>query len=133
MHLPILATPTLVLCSVEKHSELSQKPSKSCFQLDKTLFQLIQQNNVFEDREQRLRREVVYYAGLPGQFEDEEAMYEKDVPTDMEGPGNDQYRSKDSSDMFIGPAAEGDFMRLQRHFITITYITVTYRRGWRNQ
>ena len=30
--------------------------------------------------------------------------------------GSDQYDSEDSTDVFIGPTAEGDFVRLQRDF-----------------
>ena len=41
-------------------------------------------------------------------------MYEVDVPTDTQGLRTDQYDSEDSSDVFIGPAAGGDFVRLQK-------------------
>ena len=34
----------------------------------------------------------------------------------MEEQGTDQYNSEDSSNVFIDPAAEGDFVRLQRDF-----------------
>ena len=37
----------------------------------------------------KLKEEATYYAGLPGQLDDEEAMYEKDIPTDTEELGND--------------------------------------------
>ena len=37
-------------------------------------------------------------------------------PTDLDKQGTDQYDSKDSSDIFLGPVAEDDFMRLQRDF-----------------
>ena len=36
--------------------------------------------------------------------------------TGTEGQGTDQYDSETSSDIFIGPAAEGDFMKLQMDF-----------------
>ena len=39
-------------------------------------------------------------------------MYEKDIPTDTEDSGTDQYGSEDSSDVSIGPATEGDYVRL---------------------
>ena len=71
---------------------------------------------MFEDRECGLNREVVYYTGLPGQSEEKETTYEDNIPTGTEGPGNDQYDNKGSSDVFIGPASEGDFMRLWRDF-----------------
>ena len=58
--------------------------------------------------------EVICYVGLPGQLEDEEAMYEVDTPIDTEELGTDQYDSEDSSDVFISPAAEGD--KLQKDF-----------------
>ena len=60
---------------------------------------------MFERREQREeKKEVTYYAGLPGQFKDEEAIYEENIPTDSEG-GTDQYDREDSSKVFLGPAA----------------------------
>ena len=34
------------------------------------MFQLIQQENVLESREQSMRKDVSYYDKLPGQFED---------------------------------------------------------------
>ena len=77
------------------------------------MFQLIQQENVFERIEQKLKEEVTYYAGLPGQCEGEEAMYQVNIPTDLEEQGTDQYDSDDLSYVFIGWAAEGDFVRLQ--------------------
>ena len=43
------------------------------------MFQLIQQDNVLENREQKLKEEVTYYVGLPGHFKDEEATYEVDI------------------------------------------------------
>ena len=43
-------------------------------------------------------------------------LYEVDFPIDSEEQGTDQYDSADSSDVFIGSAAEGDFVRLQRDF-----------------
>ena len=58
---------------------------------------------------------MTYYTGLPGQSEDEEAMYKVDISTDTEGLGTDQYDSEDLSVVFIGPAA-GDFVLLQRDF-----------------
>ena len=58
------------------------------------MFQLIQQDNMFESREQNLKEEVSYYAGLPGQFEDEEVMYEVDIPIDCKELGSDQYESE---------------------------------------
>ena len=44
------------------------------------MFQLIQQGNMFESREQRLKVEVTYYTGLTGMFKDGEAMYEVEIP-----------------------------------------------------
>ena len=40
-------------------------------------------------------------------------MYEVDISTHTEELGSDQYDSEDSSDMFMGLAADGDFVRLQ--------------------
>ena len=52
------------------------------------MFQLIQKNNVFGDREERLGKKMVYYVGLLGQFEDEHAIEEEeDIPTVTEVPG----------------------------------------------
>ena len=47
-------------------------------------------------------------------FEDEEAVYEVDFPTDAEKLGTGQFDSEDSSDLFLGPGTEEDFVRLQR-------------------
>ena len=69
-----------------------------------------------EEREQKLKERVTYYAGLPGQLKDEGAMYEEDILTDTEEQETDQGDSEDSSDVFIDPSAEGDFGRLQRDF-----------------
>ena len=50
------------------------------------MFQLMQQNNVLEDREHRQEKEVVN-EWLSGHFEDEEAIREEiDICTEMEGP-----------------------------------------------
>ena len=50
---------------------------------------------MFEEREQRVRREIVYYAQIPGQFEDEWTMEEEeDIPTGTKGPRTDQYDSE---------------------------------------
>ena len=49
----------------------------------KLLNKYIQQDNMFESREQK-PKEVTYSVRLPGQFEDEEAMYEVNIPTDTE-------------------------------------------------
>ena len=46
------------------------------------MYQLIQQDSVFESRQQKLKEEVTYYTWLPRQFMDEEAVYEVDIPTD---------------------------------------------------
>ena len=52
---------------------------------------------MFEGREQRLRREIVYYSWCPGQFEEEEAIKEEeDVSTGNEGPGTCKYNSENS-------------------------------------
>ena len=67
---------------------------------------------MFQRREQKLQEEVTYYVRLPAQFEDEEAMYEENTPTDTEEQGPDQGYSEDSSDVFIGTATGGDFVRL---------------------
>ena len=80
------------------------------------MFQLIQQDNVFEAREQGLEKEVVYYVRILDQYEDEDTMREEDIPTGTEGPGTNLYDSEDWSDAFVGQATEGDFMRVQRHF-----------------
>ena len=45
-------------------------------------------------------------------------MYEVDIPTDSEEQGTDQYDCEDSSDVFIDPATEADFARLQRDFFS---------------
>ena len=63
-----------------------------------------------------LKEEFTYYAGLPEQFEDEDAIYQVDSSTETEEVGNEQYFSEDSSDVFIGSAAEGHSVRLQRDF-----------------
>ena len=47
---------------------------------------------MFESRQQRLKEKDIYYTGLPGQFEDGEAMYEVDIPTNTEEQGTDQYQ-----------------------------------------
>ena len=72
------------------------------------MFQLIQQDNMFERREQKLKEEVAYYAEPLGQLKDEEPMYEEDIPTYTGEQGTDQCDSEDSSDVFIGPAVEED-------------------------
>ena len=59
------------------------------------MFQLIQQDNVFERRKQKLMEEVTYYPGPPGQFKNEEAMYEEDIPKDTEEQGTDHFDSED--------------------------------------
>ena len=41
---------------------------------------------------------------------------EEYIPMIAEGTGTGQYDSEDISDRFPGPAAEGDFVRLQRSF-----------------
>ena len=51
---------------------------------------------MFENGEQKLEEGVIYYATLPGQFKDEEAMYEVDIPTDLKEQRTDQYDSKES-------------------------------------
>ena len=72
---------------------------------------------MFERREQREEKEQgTYYVGLPGQFDDEEATYEEDISTDSKEQGTDQYDRQDSLNVFVGPAAEDDFVRLQRDF-----------------
>ena len=69
--------------------------------------QFIKQDNVFERKDQEIKDEVSYNVGLPEQFKDEEAIYE-DIPTELEEKVTDHNRSKDSSDVFAGPSAEGD-------------------------
>ena len=76
------------------------------------MVQLIEEDNAFEIREQKLEEEIPYYAGLHEQFEDEEATYEENTQRDSEEQGTDQYDSKDSSDTFNGLAAEGYLVRL---------------------
>ena len=49
---------------------------------------------------------------LSGKFEDEEGE-EEYIPRGIEGPGTYPYDSEISSDIFIGPAVEGDYVRLQ--------------------
>ena len=71
---------------------------------------------MFEGKDQELKDEVTYFVILPGQFRDEKAIYEEDIPKDSGEWEPDQYYSKDSSDVFVGPTAEGDFVRLQRNF-----------------
>ena len=50
-------------------------------------------------------------------------MYEEYIPTETKGLGTDQYDSEDSLDVFISPATERDFMRLQ----TLSQIWLTQR------
>ena len=57
------------------------------------MFQLIHQDSVFESREQKLEKEIIYYARLPGQFKNEEAIYEEDIPMDTVELGTGQYDS----------------------------------------
>ena len=38
---------------------------------------------------------------------------EDNFPTGTEGPVTDQYNSENSSDMFVDPVAEGDFIKLR--------------------
>ena len=68
------------------------------------MFQLIQQGNVCQKRDQNLREEVTYSDGFPGQFKDDEAMYKLVIPTNTEELETDQYDSKDQSDMFYWPS-----------------------------
>ena len=83
------------------------------------MFQLIQEDNVFESTEQKLKEEVTYYVGLAGPLNDKEAMYEVDIFTDTEEPETDQYDSEVSSDVFIGIAIEGDFVDYKETFIKV--------------
>ena len=53
------------------------------------MFQVIQQDKSFENRDQKLKEEFAYYAGLPGHF-----MYEVTVPIHTEILGTDQYDSE---------------------------------------
>ena len=62
---------------------------------------------MFESREQKWKEEVTYFTGLPGEFEDEEAIYEEDIPTVTGEQGTGHYDDEDSSDVFIGPIAGG--------------------------
>ena len=55
-----------------------------------------------------LKEKVTYYAGLPDQFEDEEAMSELDIPIGTEELGTDQYDWEDSLGVFIGSATKVD-------------------------
>ena len=80
------------------------------------MFQLRQQDYGFESREQRLKEEMVYYAGLPAQFKGEDTMYDINIPTDTEELGTDQYDSEDSLVVFIGSAVEGDFLHYKETF-----------------
>ena len=80
------------------------------------MFQLIWQDIVFESREQNLKEEVTGYAGLPGQFEDEEAMYEVNSYMYTQELRTDPYDSEESSDVFVDPAAKGNFIRWQGDF-----------------
>ena len=73
------------------------------------MYHLILQVNFFESREQKLKEKFTYYADLPGQFKDE-AMYEWDILTDNEELETDQFDTEDSSDVFICPAVEIDFV-----------------------
>ena len=59
-------------------------------------------------------KRVTFYAGVPGQFRYEEAINEEDIPTGSEEQWTDQSNSEDSSDVFLGLAAEDDFIRLPR-------------------
>ena len=82
------------------------------------MFQLKMQDNVFRGREQGgEREEVTYYSGLPGQFKDEETVYEEYIPTNSKEHGTDQYNSEDFSHVYVGPAAKVNFVRLQRDFM----------------
>ena len=40
-----------------------------------------------------------------------------DIPTDIEEQETDYYKCEDSSNVFIGTAAEGDFVRPKETFI----------------
>ena len=73
------------------------------------MFQLIQQDTTFENRKQKWKEEVSYSAGLRGQFGDEKAMYEADIPTDTDKLGPDQYDSEDSPDGIYWPSQRGKF------------------------
>ena len=66
---------------------------------------------------QKMMEKVTFYAWLLGQFKEEEAMYEVDIPTDPQELGTEQYDSKDSLGMLIAPSVERDFVRLQETFI----------------
>ena len=57
------------------------------------MFQLKKQDNVFERKDQVLKDEATYYAGLSGQLKDEDTIYEEDSPTDSEEQGTDQHGS----------------------------------------
>ena len=66
---------------------------------------------VWEQKSSKTRGQ--YDAGLQGQFEGEVVREEEDISTGTEGLSTDQSNSKNSSDMFVGPAVEGDFVKLQ--------------------
>ena len=66
------------------------------------------------------------------ELKDEEAMYEEDNATDIEEHGTDHYDSEDPSDVFIGPAEDGDFDRLQRDFYQ-KYSVKIYRKNCNEQ
>ena len=60
---------------------------------------------------------MLYFTGLSGQCEDEEAIQEEEhISIGTEDQKQDQYDSENSSDVFMGPDAEGDFVTLQRDF-----------------
>ena len=60
------------------------------------MFQLIQLDNVCEDRDWRPGKEVDYYVWLPGFWDEETLKEEEDIPTGNEGPGSHHHDSEDS-------------------------------------
>ena len=64
-----------------------------------------------------MKEEVKNCFRVLGQFEDEDTMAEEDdIATAAEGLGTDQSNSENLFGVFVGPAAECEFFRLQRDF-----------------
>ena len=64
-----------------------------------------------------MKEKVTYYAGLPGHFKDKEAMYKEDTSTVAQEWETDWDDSEGSSDVFIGPATEGDLLDYKENFV----------------
>ena len=68
------------------------------------------ESSVIEDRGHELERGYILCLVL-AHFGDEESITEEDFLKGTEGLGTDQCNRGDSSNTFVGPATEGDFVR----------------------